>query len=56
MFLLTVACVLAFAESIAGWPPRVLFVFLIVINAGTFLTCVRRTLHLARQLDEEPEK
>jgi len=56
MFLLTVACLLAFAETIAGWPPRVLFVFLILINAGTLLTCVRRTLHLARQLEEEPEK
>jgi phosphatidylglycerophosphate synthase len=51
MFLLTVACLLAFAEKLAGWPPRVLFLFLIVINLGTFLTCVRRTVHLARQLE-----
>ncbi|MFZ4682038.1 MAG: CDP-alcohol phosphatidyltransferase family protein [Terrimicrobiaceae bacterium] len=54
MFLLTVACVLAFAETIAGWPPRVLFVFLILINAGTLLTCIRRTVHLARQLESDP--
>ena len=56
MFLLTVACLLAFAETIAGWPPRVLFIFLILITGGTLLTCVRRTLHLARQLEEEPGK
>jgi len=51
MFLLTVACLLAFAEKLAGWPPRVLFLFLIVINLGTLLTCVRRTIRLARQLE-----
>lgn len=50
MFLLTVACVLAFAEALAGWPPRVLFGFLILINLGTLLTCVRRTRRLARLL------
>ena len=51
MFLLTVACLLAFVEKWAAWPPRILFIFLIVINVGTFLTCVRRTIHLARRLE-----
>jgi phosphatidylglycerophosphate synthase len=51
MFLLTVACLLAFAEKRAGWPPRILFIFLIVINLGTLLTCVRRTIRLARRLE-----
>jgi len=51
MFLLTVACVLAFAEKLAGLPPRVLFVFLILINLGTVLTCIRRTVRLAHQLE-----
>ncbi len=51
MFLLTVACLLAFVEKLAGWTPRVLFVFLVVINLGTMLTCVRRTVRLARQLE-----
>jgi phosphatidylglycerophosphate synthase len=51
MFLLTVACLLAFAEKLAGWRSHVLFLFLIVINAGTLLTCVRRTVRLARQLE-----
>jgi phosphatidylglycerophosphate synthase len=51
MFLLTVACLLAFAEKLAGLPPRVLFIFLININLGTLLTCVRRTVRLARQFE-----
>ena len=51
MFLLTVACLLAFAEKLADWPPRVLFVFLVVINLGTLFTCIRRTVRLARQLE-----
>jgi phosphatidylglycerophosphate synthase len=51
MFLLTVACLLASAEKLAGLPPRILFIFLIVINLGTVLTCIRRTVHLARQLE-----
>lgn len=52
MFLLTVACLLAFAEGLAGWPPRVLFLFLILINLGTLWTCVRRTRHLAQLLQQ----
>jgi phosphatidylglycerophosphate synthase len=51
MFLLTVACVLAFAEKLAGLPPRVLLIFLVVINLGTLLTCIRRTVRLARRLE-----
>jgi phosphatidylglycerophosphate synthase len=51
MFLLTVACMLAYVEKLEGWPSGVLFIFLIVINLGTFLTCVRRTIRLARQLE-----
>src|ERR1700733_2564166 len=50
MFLLTVASVLAFGEKLASLPPRVLFIFLVIINLGTLLTCVRRTMRLARQL------
>ena len=49
MFLLTVACLLAAVEKWAGLPPRVLFVFLIMIALGTLLTCIRRTIRLARQ-------
>lgn len=53
MFLLTVACVFAFVEKWAGLPPRILFLFLVVINLGTFLTCIRRTIRLARQLESQ---
>jgi phosphatidylglycerophosphate synthase len=51
MFLLTVACILAFAEKLVGMPPRILFIFLVVINLGTLITCIRRTVRLARQLE-----
>ena len=51
MFLLTVACILAGVEKMAGLAPRVLFAFLVVINLGTLLTCARRTVRLARQLE-----
>jgi len=51
MFLLTVACILAFGEKLTGMSPRILFIFLIVITLGTLLTCIRRTVRLARQLE-----
>ncbi|CAN5569433.1 CDP-alcohol phosphatidyltransferase family protein [soil metagenome] len=51
MFLLTVGCLLAMGEKLAGLPPWSLFVFLILINVGTFITCIRRTVRLARQLE-----
>lgn len=51
MFLLTLACLLASAEKLASYPPRILFLFLTVITLGTLLTCIRRTVHLARQLE-----
>jgi phosphatidylglycerophosphate synthase len=51
MLLLTVACILAFIEKWTALPPHVLFIFLIIINLGTLLTCVRRTIRLARQLE-----
>ena len=51
MFLLTVGTLLAFAEKLAGLPPRVLFIVVILINIGTLLTCIRRTMRLARQLE-----
>ncbi|MGD9896047.1 MAG: CDP-alcohol phosphatidyltransferase family protein [Candidatus Methylacidiphilaceae bacterium] len=50
MFLLTLACILAAGEKLAGMPPRVLFIFLIIIALGTLMTCVRRTARLARRL------
>lgn len=51
MFLLTVACLLAAGEKLLHAPSRSIFVFLILIVAGTLLTCIRRTIRLARQLE-----
>jgi phosphatidylglycerophosphate synthase len=51
MFLLTIGCLLAGAEQLAGGPARVLLLTLILINLGTLVTCARRAVHLARQLE-----
>jgi phosphatidylglycerophosphate synthase len=51
MFLLTVGCLLAAGEHIAGWPRQSLFWILVVTNVGTLVTCIRRTLHLAQRLE-----
>jgi phosphatidylglycerophosphate synthase len=51
MFLLTLACIFASVEKWALMPARVLFFFLILINLGTLLTCVRRTVRLARRME-----
>jgi phosphatidylglycerophosphate synthase len=51
MFLLTVGSILAAGELFFGWPPRILFWILVLINIGTAATCVRRTLHLAQKLE-----
>jgi phosphatidylglycerophosphate synthase len=51
MFLLTVGCLLAAGEHILGRPRQSLFWMLVLINLGTLVTCVRRTVHLARRLE-----
>ncbi|HET9373819.1 MAG TPA: CDP-alcohol phosphatidyltransferase family protein [Chthoniobacterales bacterium] len=51
MFLLTVGCFLGAGEHIAGWSRQTLFWILVIINLGTLVTCVRRTLHLAERLE-----
>jgi phosphatidylglycerophosphate synthase len=51
MFLLTVGCFLAAGEHIVGWSRQTLFWMLVIINLGTLITCVRRTLHLAERLE-----
>ena len=51
MLLLTVACVLGAAEKLLDLPAYSLFVMLILINLGTLLTCVRRTVRLAKLLE-----
>jgi phosphatidylglycerophosphate synthase len=51
MFVLTVACLLGAGEKLLHIPSRSIFVLLIFIAAGTLLTCIRRTMRLARQLE-----
>lgn len=51
MLLLTVACVLGAAEKLLDLPAYSMFVMLILINLGTLLTCVRRTVRLAKLLE-----
>ncbi len=51
MLLLTLACVLGAAEKLLDLPAYSLFVMLILINLGTLLTCVRRTVRLAKLLE-----
>jgi phosphatidylglycerophosphate synthase len=51
MLLLTVACVLGAAEKLLDLPAYSLFAMLILINLGTLLTCVRRTVRLAKLLE-----
>jgi hypothetical protein len=50
MFLLTLGCLFAAAESFAGLSAKALFFVLILINVGTLWTCIRRTHNLAAQL------
>lgn len=50
MFFLTVGCLFAAGESLAGLPANALLSVLILINIGTLWTCIRRTRRLATQL------
>ena len=52
MFVLTVCCLLAAAEIAVGWQARALAVGLAAIAAGTLVTCVRRTWHMASALEK----
>jgi phosphatidylglycerophosphate synthase len=50
MFLLTLACLLGAGEKLLHLPSYSIFVLLMIINVGTLLTCIRRTMRLARRL------
>jgi phosphatidylglycerophosphate synthase len=50
MFTLTIATLLAAAETILGTPPRIMRVALGVIVAGSIVTCCRRMLRIAREV------
>jgi phosphatidylglycerophosphate synthase len=51
MFTLTIATLLAAVETTLGLPPRSLRIGLVVIVAGSVVTCVRRTVRIAREVD-----
>jgi phosphatidylglycerophosphate synthase len=51
MFLLTVGSLGGAGEHMVGWPRQTLFWMLVLINFGTLVTCIRRTLHLAERLE-----
>jgi phosphatidylglycerophosphate synthase len=51
MFTLTIASLLAAAESIAGTRPRAMLAGLVVIAAGSIVTAVRRTRRIAQELE-----
>jgi hypothetical protein len=50
MFLLTLACLLGVGEKLLHVPSYSIFVLLMIINLGTLLTCIRRTMRLAQRL------
>jgi phosphatidylglycerophosphate synthase len=51
MLAITVGCVASAVESVLGRPPRILFLALVVIVAGSAATVVRRTRQIVRQLE-----
>jgi phosphatidylglycerophosphate synthase len=51
MFTLTVACLLGAAEAAVGVTPRVLYVAVALVVAGSIITAFRRVHRLARELN-----
>lgn len=52
MFALTGACVLAAVETTIYQPPYVLTIAMVIIVSGTAFTCVRRTSHIVKELEQ----
>ena len=50
MFAITVGCVGSAVESALGRPPRILYLALALVVAGSATTVVRRTIRIVRQL------
>jgi phosphatidylglycerophosphate synthase len=53
MYVLTLACLLAAGEKFLGMWSGSFFVFLLIIAAGTLITCLRRSARLARRLESK---
>ncbi len=52
MATLTGACVLSAVELLLAWPPRIMFLALCVVLIGALITVVRRTVRIARSLNQ----
>jgi phosphatidylglycerophosphate synthase len=51
MFTLTVAALIAFIETLAGFPARAIRIALAVIVAGSIVTAIRRTLRIVSEVE-----
>ncbi len=52
MAVLTGACVLSAIEQFVAWPARIMFLALCIVFIGSLLTATRRTLRIARSLNQ----
>lgn len=52
MAVLTGACVLSAIESFLGWPARIMWLALGIVFLGSLITAMRRTLRIARLLNQ----
>jgi phosphatidylglycerophosphate synthase len=52
MAVLTAGCILSAVERFLGWTPRILFIALCVVLIGSLITAGRRTLRIARLLNQ----
>ena len=52
MAVLTGACILSAIEQLLAWPPRIMFLALCIVLIGSLITAIRRTLRIARLLNQ----
>ena len=52
MAVLTGACILSAVEHLLAWPQRIMFLALCIVLAGSLITAMRRTLRIARLLNQ----
>ena len=52
MAVLTGACILSAIEQFLAWPPRIMFLALCIVLVGSLITACRRTLRIARLLNQ----
>ena len=52
MAVFTGACILSAIEQLVAWPPRIMFLALCIVLIGSLITAIRRTLRIARLLNQ----